>query len=481
MDGTDDLWAAIRRVLPDADALADAVATELGEPVEDVHTGILIGTIALNGQLGPEAAAIAAIDAELSRLRTGADNRQPGRPMSAESLDALLAETRALEDKGRLDLETIVAIQRASGAIAARTDRRLVVMLHRYAVTRRLIWERCIAAIEAGQLDPDLLAPFGRFLLLWNELTSLAVTDGYRSAEREILARSVAARRGALQELLGVVADDAASAARLRRLATRYGLGPDRAYRLIAIAPSPESDPTPERPGIGEEDLEVLAGRIGHLLGSTAPGSEGVGAGIRLPAVLPVFGRIAVLANGDWAGLTRVPSALDSVLGGLAAAAPSSAGKRRGAPPEIGQPAWVAVGSEPIDGVASLGATYADLVDATRMAERLGRRGWIPDPEDLALERLLLSDPQFADATVRRELGPVVADERFGGELIETLQAYFDAGENVTAAARHLHLATRTVAYRLEKIESLLGHPLDGEHGRRLSSALMVLRLRSVD
>jgi DNA-binding PucR family transcriptional regulator len=141
----------------------------------------------------------------------------------------------------------------------------------------------------------------------------------------------------------------------------------------------------------------------------------------------------------------------------------------------------VAVGSEPISGVASLGATYADLVDATRMAERLGRRGWIPDPEDLALERLLLSDPQFADATVRRELGPVVADERFGGELIETLQAYFDAGENVTAAARHLHLATRTVAYRLEKIESLLGHPLDGEHGRRLSSALMVLRLRSAD
>ena len=238
MDRTDDLWTAIRRVLPDADELAAAVAAELGEPVEDVHTSVLIGTIALNGQLGPESAAIAATEAELSRLRSGADRRQPGRPMSAESLDDLLVEARALEAKGPLDLETIVEIQRASGAIAARTDRRLVVMLHRYAVTRRLIWERCIAAIEAGRLDPGLLAPFGRFLLLWNELTSLAVTDGYRSAEREILARSAAARRGALQELLGVVADDAASAARLRRLAVRYGLGPDRAYRLIAIAPS---------------------------------------------------------------------------------------------------------------------------------------------------------------------------------------------------------------------------------------------------
>ena len=67
--------------------------------------------------------------------------------------------------------------------------------------------------------------------------------------------------------------------ARLRRLAVRHGLDPDRAYRLVAIAPRPESDPFPERPGIGEEELEELAGRIGHLLGSTAPGAEGVGAG----------------------------------------------------------------------------------------------------------------------------------------------------------------------------------------------------------
>jgi DNA-binding PucR family transcriptional regulator len=99
----------------------------------------------------------------------------------------------------------------------------------------------------------------------------------------------------------------------------------------------------------------------------------------------------------------------------------------------------------------------------------------------LALERLLLADRHLADATVRRELGPMLADDRFGAELIETLQAYFDAGENVTGAARRLHLATRTVAYRLEKIENVLGHPLDGEAGRRLSMALMVHRLRSVD
>jgi sugar diacid utilization regulator len=176
-----------------------------------------------------------------------------------------------------------------------------------------------------------------------------------------------------------------------------------------------------------------------------------------------------------------VPTILDSVLGGLAAVASSKGRRRQGTLPGPGHAAWVAVGSPAIDGVGSLAWTYADLVDATRTAQRLGLRGWIPDPEDLALERLLLADRDLADAAVRRELGPVLGDEKFGAELIETLQAYFDAGENVAAAARRLHLATRTVAYRLERITSLLGHPLDGEDRRRLSTALMVHRLRSGD
>jgi PucR C-terminal helix-turn-helix domain len=480
MDPNDDLWTAIRRVMPGAEELSVAAAAELGEPLDDVRLSVLIGTVAFSGQLGTEATAAAAIEVELGRLQQVTGTRSTGRLAEVDSLADLLAEAQALDARGSLDLETITAIQRASGAIAARADRPLVIMQHRYAVTRRLIWRHCVEAMQAGRLDPGRLAAFGRFLLLWNELTALAVTDGYRIAERDILARAVEARRGALQEVLGVVADDAAGQARLRRVAVRHGLNPDRAYRLVAIAPSPESDPTPEQPGIGEDDLELLAGRVGHLVGSTAPGAEGVGAGIRLPAVLPLMGRICILAREDWAGLTRVPSALDNVLGSLAAAARSRKG-RKGDPPEVGQAAWVAIGSRPIDGVGALAGTYADLVDATRTAQRLGLRGWIPDPEQLALERLLLADQNLAEATVHRELGPLLADERFGGELIETLQAYFDASENVTAAARRLNLATRTVAYRLEKIESLLGHPLDGDNARRLSTALMVLRLRSVD
>ena len=82
MDRTDDLWTAIRRVLPDAEELAAAVAAELGEPLDDVRPSVLIGTIALNGQLGPEAAAVAAIEAELGRLQPAAGAAADGPSLS---------------------------------------------------------------------------------------------------------------------------------------------------------------------------------------------------------------------------------------------------------------------------------------------------------------------------------------------------------------------------------------------------------------
>ena len=82
---------------------------------------------------------------------------------------------------------------------------------------------------------------------------------------------------------------------------------------------------------------------------------------------------------------------------------------------------------------------------------------------------------------VHHELGPLLADARMGAELIETLDVYFEAGENMREAARRLHLANRTVAYRLERIETLLGGPLDGTRRERLVVALMARRLLSGD
>jgi hypothetical protein len=468
-----DWRTAVGPVLPDAEELAVAVAAALDEPLDAVRPSVLIGAIARKAAASSRDLE-AVIDAERARIRGTAARRPPARRIRAETFEELLAETRRLDATGALDLAAVVEVQRASGAIAARSGLRLVLFQARYAVIRRLTWERCAEAVRDGLLDATALGGLGRWIFLWNEVTSLAVTDGYRAAEREILARDTQARRGALQEILGVVASDTLTTARLRRIATRFGLDPDGSYRLVVIAPRPEADPTPDRTGIDQDDLELLAGRIGHLVGSAAAGADGAGAGIRLPAVLPMRGRIVVLARADWPGFGRMAAVLDAVLGGPGAARQAVMAKQA----RSAESAWVAVASTGVDGVAPLAGVLVDLIDATRTADQVGRRGWVPDPASVAIERLLLENRDLGDAAVGHELGPLLADERLGPELVETLQVYFDSGENMREAARRLHLANRTVAYRLERIESLLGGPLDDGSRRRLAVALLVRRLR---
>ncbi len=478
-------WATVRDALPADDVLAAAVAEELDEPLADVRPSVMMATLVRRVDASLDDLK-AVVDGERARarVRAVATTRRGGeRRVRAETLDDLLAETRGLADAGTLDLPAAVAVQRAAGGIAARSGMRLVLFLARLAVIRRLVWDRCVDEQRAGRLDADALGEMGRWIFLWTEITSLVVTDGYRAAEREILARDAQARRSALEELLGVVASDSVTVSRLRRVATRFGLDPDERYRLAAVAPRKEADPTPDRAGIDEGDLELLAGRIGHLLGSAAAGTEGAGAGIRLPVVLPMRGRIVLLAQAGWVGFGRISAALDGTLGGpgrsgAGMAARSGAGA---ASRPARQSAWVAVGSPVVEGVESIAGVLADVVDAVRTAEDVGLRGWIPDPGHLAVERLLLAQRDLGEAAVAHELGPLLADDRLGPELVETLQVYFDAGENMREAARRLHLANRTVAYRLEKIEGLLGGPLDDASRRRLAVALLVRRLQEGD
>ena len=57
------------------------------------------------------------------------------------------------------------------------------------------------------------------------------------------------------------------------------------------------------------------------------------------------------------------------------------------------------------------------------------------------------------------------------------MEAYLAERENVSAAARRLGVAPRTVAYRLERIERLLGGRLDASRRARLATALFARRL----
>ena len=181
------------------------------------------------------------------------------------------------------------------------------------------------------------------------------------------------------------------------------------------------------------------------------------GTGIRVPLALTWRGAIVAILGPDPREWQRLQEAVAKVFGS-------------------GAPSWIAIATM-VDGVTGVARSLAELQEGLRVADGIDRRGVIDDLSELGIERLLLSDPDLAAVIVDRELGPLLADARMGDELIETLQVFFDAGENRRETARRLHLADRTIAYRLERAEALLGHGFEGEAGRRLNVALTLQRL----
>ena len=217
------------------------------------------------------------------------------------------------------------------------------------------------------------------------------------------------------------------------------------AYRLVLI----------HVPGAAMTEIEALVDALEMRIRVPASHHR-TKPGIRLPVVLDWRGRVLVFAKADWAGERRLREALPAVLGDDIVAIDSGSGRglrgarRRPDPGRVQRDR----GREPGRGVAG---------SATRPSWRWRRRS--------------CSTTQLVRAAIEQELGPLLADARMGEELIETLEVYLGSEQNIREAARRLHLAPRTVAYRLERIETLLGEELDGEVAMRLSAAILALRV----
>ncbi|MBW3659244.1 MAG: GAF domain-containing protein [Actinobacteria bacterium] len=112
----------------------------------------------------------------------------------------------------------------------------------------------------------------------------------------------------------------------------------------------------------------------------------------------------------------------------------------------------------------------------------LGRGGGLATAPDLGVFALLFnqSGREDLDRFVTGALGPVLAyDEERGSELTRTLEAYFEAGGNLTRAAQRLHVHVNTLYQRCERISSLLGVDWqDPAEALRIHLALQVRRLQ---
>jgi hypothetical protein len=135
--------------------------------------------------------------------------------------------------------------------------------------------------------------------------------------------------------------------------------------------------------------------------------------------------------------------------------------------------------SEPGCGLEGFRAAVEQAQDVERVRRAWGRpqAPRVLAYSDVALEILLLRDPDRARGFVHAELGPLAEDTAEAARLRETLGASFRLGSHV-AAAEHLQLHEHTVRNRLHRAEQHLGHPLS-ERRTELQVALRLQRLLS--
>jgi DNA-binding PucR family transcriptional regulator len=133
--------------------------------------------------------------------------------------------------------------------------------------------------------------------------------------------------------------------------------------------------------------------------------------------------------------------------------------------------------SEPLGGLGGFREAHQQAQDVERVRTAWGRAAAprVLQHADVALEIMLLRDPERARRFVRTELGRLAEDTAEAARLRETLEASFRLGSHV-AAAEHLQLHEHTVRNRLHRAEEHLGHPLP-ERRTELQVALRLQRL----
>lgn len=121
------------------------------------------------------------------------------------------------------------------------------------------------------------------------------------------------------------------------------------------------------------------------------------------------------------------------------------------------KPWRVAVG-RPYPGAYGVARSYEQAREGISLAERLHPDNDMVHTRDLLIYRVLGRDRDALADLVETVLTPLTHARGGAGPLVDTLKAYFDAGNVATQAARHLHVSVRTVTYRLAKIADLTGY-----------------------
>jgi sugar diacid utilization regulator len=139
-------------------------------------------------------------------------------------------------------------------------------------------------------------------------------------------------------------------------------------------------------------------------------------------------------------------------------------------------------------GISSFYRDPGELRRALREAELMVdvlRESGAPTPQVAGtgayrlLLRLFVTHPEDVWNFYEGTVGPIVRyDERYGTDLVPTLESYLGHNCNMNATAAALFAHRHTIAYRLDRIHELSGlDPAQGEHRERLGLGLKAYRI----
>jgi sugar diacid utilization regulator len=270
--------------------------------------------------------------------------------------------------------------------------------------------------------------------------SAAVMAKGYTAHQRLGLTARVRARDEAVEELLAGVFD---SDAEVERRAAALGIDLRVPHGLLLLA-------LPEAAGDTTEALrttrDALVDRLPHALDGSVRTTPTVHAVIVVP----------VPTTGDW------QRAVDL-------AAEVAAGPR-----------VLVLAAGPSPGASGIHTAYTDAARLVRVVRRVGTPPGVLRPDDLVVYRFLdAAGAEEGQRLVRRVLGPVLdlpPDAR--EKLLGALRAMAAANGVLTDAAELLLVHTKTVRYRLRRLEELTGldvtRPLDR---LQLDTALLLLDL----
>jgi sugar diacid utilization regulator len=247
-----------------------------------------------------------------------------------------------------------------------------------------------------------------------------ALVDGHESERRQSMRHEEAMRREFVDDLLRGDADVAAMVER----AQPFGIDLGRSHRVA---------------------LAALRGRTGTI-DRTAVVLE--------RAVVDRFGdRDVLVATKDGRIVVVVPGTPTSARAGDVGDVVHAELHRL----ESGQ-RWRVAAGRAFPGAYGVARSYEEAREALGFADRLDLEADVVDAGNLLVYRVLGRDRAAIVDLVREVLGPLERVRGGPGPLLDTLQAYFDAGEVATEAARRLYVSVRTVTYRLARVAELTGH-----------------------